>query len=173
MRGLRRALVVAVAALLGLGAGALVGVSTATHETTTAVVRRTFHETKTATVIKRKVIRPPARTVRLTVTEKILSGGDNAFDYAGHEGDFVVRGLQGYDTDYGPEILGQIKSVYGCDGYVELDATFYDGSRIVDTALENFTTLPAGSWIPFTISGDDVAWDTYDVVFARADCSGP
>jgi hypothetical protein len=170
MRRLRVVLVAVVVAVAGLGVGALLGASTATHDTTTSVVRRTFHETQTRTVVKRKIIRPPAVTVLRTTTEKVLSGGDDAIDYAGHEGDFVVRGLQGYDTDYGPEIVGQIKSVYGCDGYVELDATFYDGARIVDTNLENFTSLPAGSWIPFTINGEDVSWDTYDVVLAQAEC---
>jgi hypothetical protein len=171
-RLLRLAVFAAIGAV-GLAAGAGVGFSvkkTATS-TSTAVVRRTFHETRTRTVVKRRTIRPPAVTINHTVTEKVLAGGDDAVDYGDYAGVVQVRGVQAYITDIGARVLGQISAPSGCGGYVQIDATFYKDSQIADTQFTNFESLPAGSWVPFEINSTDLEGDfTYDLLVTEADC---
>jgi hypothetical protein len=166
----RRALFTAGLCFLGISAGVAVGVAGKPAGTTTPATSILFR-TESSTVVRRKVVRTPPVTVTRTKTVEVLRGGDNGFDYGNYAGRFEARGLRGYNKPAGgAEIVGQIRAPEGCDGYVEIDATFYENGRIVDTGLANFVSLPAASWVPFKISLLERAMDSYDVLLAKAEC---
>ena len=67
--------------------------------------------------------------------------------------------------------LDRSGSAYGCEGYVQIDATFYLDGQIVSVDLTNFTSLPPGSWVPFQISLLEGDFDSYDLLLSQANCS--
>jgi hypothetical protein len=93
-------------------------------------------------------------------------------DYSEWAGLFRISGLT-LDYDFGWDVLGQIEYLGGGDcplGYVEVEATFFDGNTIVATDFTNFTTLPQGSPRVLEIFGPEQKPTSVRVTVAEATC---
>jgi hypothetical protein len=80
------------------------------------------------------------------------------------------------DFGYGyATVLGQLEYLGGGDcklGYVELNATFFNGRDLIGTGLWNTDTLTAGSPVPVEVSGETgTPADHADVVMTDASCA--
>jgi cell division protein FtsB len=101
------------------------------------------------------------------------NGKDINIDYSQWDGLFAISGTN-WIYDYGWELVGQIEYLGGADckpRYVEVNATYWRGGKIIGSDFTNFTSLTEGSPLPLEIYGPEGAKpDRVDLVLSEANC---
>jgi hypothetical protein len=172
----KAAVVAAIVFLVGLGVGIGSGVR---HETTTEVMTRTKVQTRHVIKTKTVRVRPTfTRSVAVTHTKVVTQPPTSSFlDYGEWDGYFRAYSINGYDTgDVGWKVVGQIEYLGGIPNcgrisYLQIDATFFQGGRIVATEITNMTSVPEGSRVPFEINYIDGSGDfRYELLITQVNC---
>lgn len=134
-------------------------IRTEAADTVTETDTATETVTETVTEVRKKYVGAPNHGVRV--------------NYADWEGLFKIGGAH-VTSEYGTsKVIGTFRYLGGgdCDlGYTEIDATFYQDSEVVGTALTNYDNLSKGAVYPLELLGPDRAADTADLVVTDASC---
>jgi hypothetical protein len=124
--------------------------------------------------VRPTITRTETRTQTRVVTQPPIS---SFLDYGEWRGYFRAYGINGYETtDLGWKVVGQIEYLGGIPNcgrisYLQIDATFYQGGDVVATDIDNMTSVPVGSRVPFEINELNGSGDfRYELLITQVNC---
>jgi hypothetical protein len=166
--------------LFAIGLGVGIGSGSIHERTRTEVLTQVRTKQVVKRVVKTRTVRVQptvTRTVTKTRTSVVTQPPTSSFlDYGEWDGYFQAYGVEGYIEELGWKVVGQLEYLGGLPNcgrisYAQIDATFFQGGRIVATEFTNMTSAPQGSRVPFSIDAIQRSGDfRYELLLTQVSC---